>query len=341
MANPNVTQATSTVSNQAALSMTTTNATQLVSNAASSNRVYLIRGVTVANTDTSAVNVTVAIYRAATNSGTAYELASTVSVPAGSSLVVVERSQGVSLLENQSIYVTAATASKLKVFASWDEVYMPTPVTIPGQVTGLTATAGYDHIALSWTAPADNGNDQLSYIVESSTNGGASFATEKTVSGTSTTVTGYESGTSLIFRVAASNSAGMGAYSTQTPSVVYRTTLYWTVTENTSSAYGIGSSGSTATSYGSLPSTPTSMQRMFSATLTSQVAGTLAVLVSSQGENNSASVDAGSSTLSVSGTQIRSTSASVTAGQSVTVYGTVRNTTNFSSSYLQFTFTIS
>ena len=245
-----------------------------------------------------------------------------------------------SLLENQSIYVTAATANKLKVFASWDEVYMPTPVTIPGQVTGLTATAGNDQIALSWTAPADNGNGTLTYTVESSTNGGSSFATEKTVSGTSTTVTGYESGTSLIFRVAAVNSAGMGAYSTATGSVVYRTTLYWTVTTNDSNAYGIGSSGNTASAFGLLSKTPVSTLRFFSATLTSQAAGLLGVVVESTGLNNSAYVYLGSTTVNVSGSQTRSGYASVAAGQSVTVYGTMQSQSNASSA-LQFSFTLS
>ena len=76
-----------------------------------------------ANIDTAnAVTVTVALYQSATNTGTAYELCSTVSIPANASLIVVDKSQGVSLLEAESIYVTAGTASKLKVNASWKEL---------------------------------------------------------------------------------------------------------------------------------------------------------------------------------------------------------------------------
>jgi len=123
MANPNIGSAQNVYSNNASVSLTSTSATQLVSNAASSGKVYLIDGITVANIDTAnAVTVTVTQYRTADNSGTAYELCSTVSVPANASLIVVDKAQGVSLLEAQSIYVTAGTASKLKVNASWKEL---------------------------------------------------------------------------------------------------------------------------------------------------------------------------------------------------------------------------
>jgi len=123
MANPNLNSATNVYANNASVSLTSTSATQLVSNAASSGKVYLIDGITVANIDTSnAVTVTVTQYRTADGTGTAYELCSTVSVPANASLIVVDKSQGVSLLEAQSIYVTAGTANKLKINASWKEL---------------------------------------------------------------------------------------------------------------------------------------------------------------------------------------------------------------------------
>jgi len=123
MANPNINTATNVYANNSQLSLTSTSATQLVSNAASSGKVFLIDGITVANIDTvNAVAVTVTLFQAATNTGTAYELCSTVSVPANASLIVVDKAQGVSLLENESIYVTAGTASKLKVNAFWKEL---------------------------------------------------------------------------------------------------------------------------------------------------------------------------------------------------------------------------
>jgi len=123
MANPNLGSASNVYANNASLSLTTTSATQLVSNAASSGKVFLIDGITIANIDTlNAVTVTVTLFQSATNTGTAFELCSTVSIPANAALIVVDKSQGVSLLENESIYVTAGTASKLKVNASWKEL---------------------------------------------------------------------------------------------------------------------------------------------------------------------------------------------------------------------------
>jgi len=123
MANPNVGTAQNCYYNNASLSLTTTNATQLVSNAASSGKVYLIDGITVANTDTAnAVTVTVTLFQNASNSGTAYELCPTVAIPPNSSFLAVEKGQGVSLLENESIYVTAGTASRLKVNGFWTEL---------------------------------------------------------------------------------------------------------------------------------------------------------------------------------------------------------------------------
>jgi hypothetical protein len=123
MANPNLGSASNVYANNSSVSLTSTSATQLVSNAASSGKIFLVDGVTIANIDTSnAVTVTVAVYQSATNTGTAYELCSAVSIPAGTSLVVVDKSLGMSLLENASIYATAGPSSKLKVNTFWKEL---------------------------------------------------------------------------------------------------------------------------------------------------------------------------------------------------------------------------
>jgi len=122
MANPNINSLSSVYANNSSVSLTTTNSTLLVSNSASSNKLFLIDGITVTNIDTAnAVTVTITFYRTADNSGTAYELASTVSVPANSVLIIVDKNQGISLLETQSIYATAGTANKLKINTTWKE----------------------------------------------------------------------------------------------------------------------------------------------------------------------------------------------------------------------------
>ena len=50
----------------------------------------------------------------------------------------------------------------------------------PGAPTGLSGTAGDGQVALSWTAPSDNGGAAVTgYQVESSTNGGSSWSTAR------------------------------------------------------------------------------------------------------------------------------------------------------------------
>jgi hypothetical protein len=122
MANPNLNSPASVYVNNALVDLTSTSETQVVSNAASSGRAFIIDSIVVSNYDgTAACDCTVTVYNAATNSGTGYTVASTVSVPADSTLVVVDKNQGLCLKEGQSIYVAASAANDLKVVACWKE----------------------------------------------------------------------------------------------------------------------------------------------------------------------------------------------------------------------------
>ena len=123
MANPNLAAATSVLANNAQLSLTATTATQLITNAASSGKVFLVDSIIVANVDgTNACDVTVTRFQSATNTGTAFPLCSTVTVPADASLIVVGTENKISLTENESIYVTASAANDLVVDANWKEL---------------------------------------------------------------------------------------------------------------------------------------------------------------------------------------------------------------------------
>ncbi len=123
MANPNLASATSVYAANAQVSLTTTTATQLVSNAASSGKVYLIDSIVVSNVDgANACDITVTRFNAATNTGTAFPICSTVAVPADASLIVVGTENRINLLEDESIYVTAAVANDLVVDANWKEL---------------------------------------------------------------------------------------------------------------------------------------------------------------------------------------------------------------------------
>lgn len=123
MANPNIVNVTTIYGNSSQTALSTTSATSLASNAASSGKVYKINSIVVANTNgTTAANITINIYSAAALGGTAYPIASTISVPANSTLVVTDKTTTFYLLENQSIGATAGTANYLTVTASWEEI---------------------------------------------------------------------------------------------------------------------------------------------------------------------------------------------------------------------------
>jgi hypothetical protein len=100
-----------------------TNATQVVSNAASSGKLFLIDSLTVANVDgTNAADITLQVFASATNSGTATGLLSTVTVPADATLVAVSKDSRLLLTEDMSIYATASAANDLHIIVGYKEI---------------------------------------------------------------------------------------------------------------------------------------------------------------------------------------------------------------------------
>ncbi len=123
MANPNIVNVTTILGNSSQVSLSTTSATSLASNAASSGKVYKINSIVVANTNgTAAANITINNYSAAALGGTAFPVASTISVPANATLIVTDKTTSYYLLENQSIGAIAGTANYLTVTTSWEEI---------------------------------------------------------------------------------------------------------------------------------------------------------------------------------------------------------------------------
>lgn len=122
MANPNIAALSSIYGNISNVSLTTTSATSLVSNAASSGLVLKVDNIVVANTTGSTANITINIYSAAALGGTAYPIASSIAVPAYSTLIVTDKSTSFYLMENMSVGATAGTASALVVTTSWEQI---------------------------------------------------------------------------------------------------------------------------------------------------------------------------------------------------------------------------
>ena len=120
--NPNIVNVSAIYGNVNSASLTTTSATQLASNAASSGQVLKIDSIVVANTTASAATITINVYSAATLGGTAYPIASAISVPANSTLIVTDKSTAFYLMENMSVGATAGTASALVATITWEQI---------------------------------------------------------------------------------------------------------------------------------------------------------------------------------------------------------------------------
>lgn len=123
MANPNIVNVAAIYGNTSTTSLTTTSATSIASNAASSGKVYRINSLVVANVDgTASADITINLYSAAALGGTATAIASTISVPADSTLIIVDKTTSFYLLEDKSIGAIAGSASDLVVTCSWEEI---------------------------------------------------------------------------------------------------------------------------------------------------------------------------------------------------------------------------
>ena len=123
MAAPNIVNVSTITGISSTTALSTTSQTTLVSNAASSGKVYKINMIQVANVDGSAAaDITIDVHSAASGGGTAYSLVSTVSVPADASLVVLDKNTAIYLEEDRSITATAGTANDLEVIVSYEEI---------------------------------------------------------------------------------------------------------------------------------------------------------------------------------------------------------------------------
>ena len=128
MANPNIAAVTDIKGNTYSVAVGTS-ATQVVSNPASSggNMVYKINTIMVTNIDGSAsAEVTVNIYSAAgLGGGSPTAIASTIAVPADSTLIVTDKTTSFYLLEDRSIGAIASAAGDLVITCSWEEITSP------------------------------------------------------------------------------------------------------------------------------------------------------------------------------------------------------------------------
>jgi hypothetical protein len=116
MAAPNIVNV-ATITAKTAVQAVSTTPTDIVTNSAASGTVVKLNVLNVANINgTAAATVTASVYR----SSTEYKIAHVISVPAGASLVVLDKTSSIYLEEGDSLRLTASANSYLHAVCSYE-----------------------------------------------------------------------------------------------------------------------------------------------------------------------------------------------------------------------------
>lgn len=118
MAAPNIVGVTNIIGHTDVQSVGTS-ATAIVTNTAGSGKVFKINSLIVSNIDgTNSADITVDLYRSVTS----YRIASTITVPADASLVVISKETAIYLEEGDSLRCLASAAGDLQAICSYEEI---------------------------------------------------------------------------------------------------------------------------------------------------------------------------------------------------------------------------
>ena len=129
MANPNIVNVSAIYGTTTYFTPSGTTAVVLLPNAASSGKVFKINQIVASNVTASACNATVSLYTngavaqgSAPTGGTAFPVVYQVSVPGNASLICVDKSTAIYLMEGTSITVTSAVGSSLTFSISYEDI---------------------------------------------------------------------------------------------------------------------------------------------------------------------------------------------------------------------------
>lgn len=118
MAAPNIVNVTNIIGHTDVLNVTTS-AVAIVTNSAASGKVFKINSLIVSNIDgTNSADISVDIFR----SSASYYLASTITVPADATLVVISKDNPIYLEEGDSIRCLASADGDLQAICSYEEI---------------------------------------------------------------------------------------------------------------------------------------------------------------------------------------------------------------------------
>ena len=123
MAAPNIVNISSMVGKTDTTSLTTTSATNILNNAASSNKVLRVTLVRAVNVDGSnAADISVSLYSAASLGGTQTELIQAKEVAINTNLDVITKDPPLYLEEDTSLGATASAANDIKMIVTYEEI---------------------------------------------------------------------------------------------------------------------------------------------------------------------------------------------------------------------------
>ncbi len=139
------------------------------------------------------------------------------------------------------VYAEVGAVSSSPTDSRWDLFLPPAP-------TGVSGTAGNAQVALTWTAPTVSAQTPItSYAVQYSSNSGSTWTTWGTAPTTnSATVTSLTNSTAYVFRVAAMNGVGIGAYSSASASVTPTSVTFVAIPLMTSATTPSGTASASA-----------------------------------------------------------------------------------------------
>ena len=122
MAAPNLIGATTIIGKSAGANLTSNTAVTILSNAANSNKLFKINTLNVANYTSSAAAITIRLHDAANITGNGFPIVGGVSIPANSTLNIIDKTSQYYLEENESLAALALTANSLVVTCSYEDI---------------------------------------------------------------------------------------------------------------------------------------------------------------------------------------------------------------------------
>ena len=122
MTAPNLIASTTINGKSTGVALSTTSETSVLDNASSSGKVFKINTLNVSNTTGTAASITINLHTAASLGGTALAIAGSISVPAYSTLNLIDKTTQYYIEEDQSIGATAGTSNALVVTISYEDI---------------------------------------------------------------------------------------------------------------------------------------------------------------------------------------------------------------------------